>query len=383
MRATQTYSLGLRHGAIALALLLAALSTAFAQSSELDQPTPLTTNEVAGRIAPRDLGDARQTSHYYTFNGTQGDLLLTIESDNLDGVVDLFLTPGLRPLTQVTLFAGSALNVSKTVFLRKDETLILRVQARTPNDADGTYRVRLGGSFQPAINAAAALAEPETTAANKPSARTPGRGGHRVNAVGARIDEPEPAAPKPEAAEAPKETPTPARDTAATPRATTPRTNPPRRTRPPTRTETARRPARKPEAAKTETSAEPTPGETETARTETAEPTPTKPEPTRTRAGRTPRTGRTKAATKRSSESTKEAATATAPAEAMQSEPTPVPQLGATHLVIENKDGTKVEHEMSTVKSVTVVSQLLVVVLKSGRIERYPMTNLLRMAIEP
>jgi hypothetical protein len=60
-----------------------------------------------------------------------------------------------------------------------------------------------------------------------------------------------------------------------------------------------------------------------------------------------------------------------------------VPQLGATHLIIENKDGTKVEHDMSTVKSVTVVSQLLVVVLKSGRIERYPMTNLLRMAIEP
>jgi hypothetical protein len=371
-----------------LALVLGALSTAFAQSSELDQPTPITTNEVAGRIAPRDLGDARQTSHYFTFNGTQGDLLLTIESDNLDGVVDLFLTPGLRPLTQVTLFAGSALNVSKTVFLRKDETLILRVQARTPNDADGTYRVRLGGSFQPAINAAAASSEPETTAANKPSARTPGRGGHRVNAVGARIDEPEVEAPKPEAAEAPKETPTPARDTAATPRAPTPKTDPPRRTRTPTRTETARRPApkpaRKPGAAKTETGAEPTPDETETARTDTAEPTPAKPEPARTRTGRTPRTGRTKAATKRASESTKETApAAAAPAEAVQSEPTPVPQLGATHLVIENKDGTKVEHDMSTVKSVTVVSQLLVVVLKSGRIERYPMTKLLRMAIEP
>ncbi|MFL6209129.1 MAG: hypothetical protein ACJ74W_09775 [Pyrinomonadaceae bacterium] len=381
MRAAQTHSLGWRHGAIALALVLGTLSTAFAQSSELDQPTPIATNEVAGRIAPRDLGDARQTSHYYTFNGTQGDLLLTIESDNLDGVVDLFLTPGLRPLTQITLFAGSALNVSKTVFLRKDETLILRVQARTPNDTDGTYRIRLGGSFLPAVNTAAS-SEPETTAANKPSARPPGRGGHRVNAVGARIDEPEVEAPKTEAAEAPQETPTPARDTATTPRATTSRTNPPRRTRTPTRTETARRPAPKPER-KTEIGAEPKPGETETARTETAEPTPVKPEPARTRTSRTPRTGRTKAATKRSNESTKEAAPATAPAEAAQSEPTSVPQLGATHLIIENKDGTKIEHDMSTVKSVTVVSQLLVVVLKSGRIERYPMTNLLRMAIEP
>src|SRR2546421_8867523 len=121
MRTAQTHSLGLRHGAIALALMLCALGSAFAQSSEFDQPTPITTNEVEGRIAPRDLGDARQTSHFYTFNGTQGDLLLTVESNNLDGVVDLFLTPGLRPLTQVTLFAGSALNVSKTVFLRKDE----------------------------------------------------------------------------------------------------------------------------------------------------------------------------------------------------------------------------------------------------------------------
>ncbi|MCA1556374.1 MAG: hypothetical protein LC747_06760, partial [Acidobacteria bacterium] len=117
-------------------------AAAFAQSVDLSSPTPVISNEIAGRIAPLDIGDSRSTRFFYTFNGQQGDLELTVESFNLDGDIDIFLANSLRPLTKVTLYAGASSNkVAKTLYLRRDEPLILRVQARTPNDAEGTYRI--------------------------------------------------------------------------------------------------------------------------------------------------------------------------------------------------------------------------------------------------
>lgn len=375
-----------RRGAFTLAFLLLASVHGAAQPADLNFPTPVTTNELNARIAPRDLGDARLTSHFYTFNGTQGDLSVTIESLNLDGVVDLFLANGLRPLMQITLFAGGgALNVTKTVFLRKDETLVLRMQARTPNDEDGTYKIRLAGTFVPAANVAEAAAQPETTAANSALPKPSGRGVHRVNSAGARIEEPE--APKIEMSEsAAKKTEAPPRETATAPRAPAPKKSPPpRRGRAIGRTETARRtppaPERKPEGS--ETVKPTTPTETEAKRAEPVEPAPGKPETARTprtKTNRTTRNPRTKEAAKRTVEPAKETPPAAA-AEAAKA--APAPQIGATRLVIEIKDGPKVEHEMSSVSRVTVVSQLIVVVLKNGHVERYPMTNVLRMAIEP
>ncbi len=384
MRENLADKLSRRCYASALACLLFASIWGAAQSPDLNLPTPATTNEINARIAPRDLGDARLTNHFYTFNGTQGDLIVTVESSNLDGAVDLFLANGLRPLTQVTLFAGGgALDVTKTVFLRKEETIILRVQARTPNDADGTYKIRLAGTFVPATSVAEVATPVEPTAAVNNSATKPaGRSGHRVNSVGARIDEPEAEAPKTEAKETTaKETEAPPREVAPTPRppATKKTTAPPRRGRATGRTETARRPAptpeRKPAKAKTPASTE-----TDTARAEPGEPTPVKPEAARTPRPKPVRQTRKKEAAKRTVEPVKESP----PAAATESVKTaPAPQIGVTRLVIEVKDGPKVEHEMSSVNRVTVVNQIIVVVLKNGRIERYPLTNVLRMAIEP
>jgi hypothetical protein len=359
-------------------LLLLLQVCAAAQSSELEYPTPVFTNEINGRIAPRDLGDPRATSHFYTFNGTPGDLLLTIESENLDGAVDLFLANGLRPLTQATLYAtGSALNTSKTVFLRREGALVLRVQARTPNDADGTYRIRLSGTFAPSTAAAAPTPEPEATAAaDRP--RTPGT--RRVNAVGARIEEPP--APASETREAESR---PAEESAAAPTPTprtrsTSRRSTPRRTRQPTRTETARRPApeRPTEPAQPTETETPAPTGVEAgARSESAEarPTPT-PRPTRTTRG-----GRRREAARRTTEPARTGETGAAAASG-ESAPT-APQIALTRLVIEVRDGARVEHEMSEVNRVTIVNQLIVVVLKNGRTERYPLTSVLRMAIEP
>jgi hypothetical protein len=137
---------------IRAALWLLCAATVNAQSIDLNSPTPVVTNEIAGRIAPLDIGDARLTKYFYTFNSVQGDLELTIESSNLDGDIDIYTAGNLRPLTRVTLYAGaSSSRVAKTVYIRRGEPLILRVQARTPNDTEGSFRITLGGAFSPAV----------------------------------------------------------------------------------------------------------------------------------------------------------------------------------------------------------------------------------------
>src|SRR5205085_11305695 len=88
----------LRRSAFALACVFIMPVWVVAQSSDLNLPTPVGTNEIEGRIVPRDLGDPRLTSHFYTFNGTQGDLLLTVESNHLVGAIDLFVDNDLHPL---------------------------------------------------------------------------------------------------------------------------------------------------------------------------------------------------------------------------------------------------------------------------------------------
>jgi len=66
-------------------LVCATTSVAFGQSSDQSLPTAVLTNEINGRIAALDLGDPRLTRHFYAFEGTPGDLLITIESKNLNG----------------------------------------------------------------------------------------------------------------------------------------------------------------------------------------------------------------------------------------------------------------------------------------------------------
>src|SRR5919106_4504523 len=132
-----------------LVLLVLSASVAFAQSLDVGAPTPIRANTVTGRIGARDLGDSRLTDHYYAFTGTPGDLLITIQSTNLNGDLDVFTAVTLRPLLKLTLYAESTSPVTKGIYLRKREDLILRVEARSPNDDEGTYRLFFGGSFEP------------------------------------------------------------------------------------------------------------------------------------------------------------------------------------------------------------------------------------------
>ena len=312
--------------ATTLMLLLLAASVA-AQSTDAESPTPIGGSEIRGRIAPRDVGDSRLTRYFYAFTGTPGDLVVTVESQNLNGDVDIFVAGSLRPLAKVSMYAGELLtSTSKSIYLRQRESLVLRVEARTPNDDVGSYRIRFGGAFEPL--AVSASAEPETETPTV-TARTD-KNTRRVTSVGGRIDE-----PAPTATETPREP-----EPSVTPNTTTP-----------------------------ETTATTEPAESTPATTEPAKPTP--PRTTRTRRPG-PRRGRARPAPSgtQSPPSTTQPETSTAQAES------------GPRLIIETRDGMRVERYMSTVRRVTVENGVIVVVTRDGKIDRQPMTNVVRMAIE-
>lgn len=346
-----------------ISLLIVALGAssigARAQSTDINTPWPVTSNEKTGKIDPRDLGDARFTDHYYALTGTPGDLLVTIEGKNLNGDVDVFTVAGLRPLLKFSLYAETATPITKSIFLRRREDLIVRVQARTPNDDPGTYRLRFGGAFEPITSgplfeAAEAM---RSQMATQETAATPGTG-RRVTSVGARIDE-----PPPEVAAAPTPEPSPAESPAATPMETAPAetaTTTPEVTKPaPTRTPRGRRlPGRRTRPRPPATVEPPAPAEVTTETAETAE-APGKPAP-----GSTKRNGLSR----------------------RQTEPPAIqePEVeSGPRLLIETNDGTLIDRYMSSVRRVTVENGRVLVVGKDGKIDRIPLANIIRMLIAP
>ena len=332
-----------------------------AQSTDVRSPTPVQTNEIVGSIVARDIGDARLTDYFYTFSGVPGDLLITIESRNLNGDLDIFTAGELRPLLKISVYAESTSPVTKNIYFRKRESLILRVEARTPNDNEGTYQIRFGGSFEPISGALAGETE-SPPVEPKATSRSSDRKVTRVSSVGARIEEPPAevaAAPTP-TPEEPAETPKPApRNTSRRGRASARRTPPKPAASETANTTTAEKPdATKPttDTEKKEEAAKETPVSTAEAPKETSD-TESKSIPVR------------RGATRKRPAATK---------------PAPEPEPESTQrLVIEIKDGTRIEFFMSTVRSVTVYGGQIVIVGKDGKVERVSMANVLRMSIGP
>lgn len=348
-----------------ISILLLLLSSNYlsvrAQSLDINSPSPVSTTEVVGRIVARDLGDARFTDHYYSFAGNKGDLLITVVSSNLNGDVDVFTAGTLRPLMKFTVYAESSSPITKAVFLRKREDLILRVQARSPNDEEGTYQIRFGGTFAALPESFGTQSQTPTDESITLSSRS--QTGRRVSSVGARIEEPTPppaevaAAPTPEPApeptpEMPVETSQPT-VTEPTAEAEAPRTESPRSA--PTRRGSSRRSNTR-------------------ARTEPAKPsepsssTEEKPaEPAESATTTTPR--------RRGSRRNQPTETPTPPE-------TPEPDAGP-RLVIETADGTLVDRSMNTVRRVMVENGQVVVVSKDGRVQRIALSQVTRMSIAP
>jgi hypothetical protein len=310
-------------------MMLAVAASSQAQSQDVSYPTPASTNEISGRITARDIGDARLTRHFYILTGTPGDFIFTVTSNNLNGDVDLFTAGSLRPLGKVSVYAGTRpTSAEKTVFLKQRESLILRVEARTPNDNEGTYSIRFAGTFEPVLSASTSPDESATTPTTSDSSD---RSVHRVTSAGARIDEPEP------------------ETTARTETTETPVNPEPKAETPAPAVE----PATKPE----------TPARTTRARRPTGR--------RRTRANPT-RPSTTEPATETPSNDT---ATTAAPIE---------PGLVSPRLIIETRDGMRTERFMSTVRSLTVQNGQIVIVSSDGRkTERISLATILKMTIEP
>jgi hypothetical protein len=324
---------------LSMAIFLAAIviasvaRTAPAQSTDQTLPTPVLTNEISGTIRALDLGDSRSTRHYYAFEATPGDLMITVNSRNLNGDVDVFTAVTYRPLTKITIYANTIPpEVTKGIYFRSNQILILRVEARTPNDDPGVYHITLGGSFKPFSGGIPVAENQESPEAN--SDRNP----NRLSSSGATIERPAEAKAEEPTPEATPET-SPSPEKASAPRRTTRRTPP--RNRPNRR---RNQPAKPAETAKKETpKEEPPPAETKPAVTETSE----------EKSGEKPLTEK-------------------APQE-----------LAGPHLIIEEKDGTRIDHPMSAVRRVVVENTVIVVLLKTGRIERIRMADVSRMAIAP
>lgn len=329
--------------AVAALLVFILCACASAQSTNIEFPTPVVANEVSGIIEARDVGDPRLTRHYYLLTGTQGDLVLTVESNNLNGDIDLFTAGSLRPLTKLSLFAGlSTTSASKSVYLRERESLILRVEARSANDEAGRYHIKFSGGFEPMADA---TPPPENVEPKVSSTSNRDKNVRRVTSSGARIQEEEPVEvakvepPKPapkvkEKKKQPEETTT---ATAAEPAAAAPVKPKPAKT---TRTARTRTPARKTPARKAS--------------------------PTTTTAKKREETAPAPDAN---------ATTTNAPATA---EPAINPRL-----IIETRDGMRVERYMSEVRRFSIERGVLIVVTNDGKVERRPMTSVLRVTIEP
>jgi hypothetical protein len=320
------------------------------QSTDITRPAGVYTNEVAGTIAARDLGDSRLTDHFFAFTGTPGDLLISVESMNLNGDIDVFTLTGMRPLLKFTVYEGSSPTITKSIYLRKREDLILRIEARTPNDDAGTYRVKFGGSFEPIAGGSdgALSATTDTPSADGTSEKS-GKRGSRVNSVGARIYEPPTevvAAPTPEPEPAAK----PAREVTAP--KTSSRSN---RGRRPATARTRQPAAEKPAGEKPATEADPEAA----VKPSTTEKT-TAPPTGRRRPGRRNTTART----------------------VEKPQPPQEVEVGP-RLIIETNDGTMINRYMTTVRRVTVENGQVVVVGKDGKVERYQLANVVRMSVGP
>ena len=327
-------------------MLTALASVAVGQSTDVAWPAPVRSSEVRATIPARDLGDPRVTDHYYAFTATPGDVLITVDSKNLNGDIDVFTFSGLRPLLKITVYAGSSSPVTKGIYLRQREDLILRVEGRTPDDDEASYRIQFSGSFEPITSGP--LAEHEDALAAAAPAEATNSGGRRVSSVGARIEE-----PRTEVAVVPTPEPTPAATAESEPKTTASKPSPRNRRRIPT---TRRQPRpEKPPATADETAAKKDTEEKSSAETSSSEPAPVTKPTRRARGARKP--------------------------------PPPVasaePEDSGPRLLIETSDGTLVDRFMETVRRVTVENGQVIVIGKDGTIQRIPLATVVRMTIAP
>jgi hypothetical protein len=330
-----------------------------AQSTNQSFPTGVTTNEINGTIKARDIGDARLTSYFYTFNGNQGDIFINVVTKNLDGDIDVFTADNLRPLTKITVYSDNPdSETGRVIYLRQPQKLILRIEGRTPTDEPATFRIKFAGSFQPV----AAIADTEET--KQPEVTSKEETDVRVNSVGTIIEV------------KPKPTPTPKPTVAKVEREESKRDEK-------TETEAAKKDEpeenkeiKKPEVIITENipekKVEP---EVKPEETVAEKKTPKKAPKSKQVKPSKPRT----TAKTETKPGTKPGTTTKKQAEIAVVEPS---LLADIRLIVNFKDGRKIELPMSQVLKFGVDKGILTIIAKDGSIGRYSILDIAKITVE-
>ena len=308
--------------------LVTIASSVGAQSTDIDFPTPLTMSVVSGIVKARAIGDARETTYYFAFEGDQGDVFVNVSTKNFAGSIDVFSADTVRTFTRIPIFADSSVaETGRIIYLRKREKLLLRVQGRTPDDNPATFQVKFAGSF-------VAISNPREDATAVPKISNDSAALLRGAPITRSVEEPIPSPPLIEDVVVSEK-----KEAEATPESNKPEP-PAATTASPGNTRRRRRTGTKPSVVVTN----PVRAQTETAR--------------RAAPRRLPRARTTPAR-----------------------EPNPDP-LANVRLLIVFKNGEVLERPLPEVLRFTVDKGVLVVIGKDGTIRRYPMIDVAKVTIE-
>ena len=356
-----------------------------AQSSNQTYPTAVTTNEISGKIAARDIGDARLTSYFYTFNGNQGDIFINIQTSNFNGDIDVSTADSTKSFTKITVYADISQNeTGRVIYLRKPEKLLLRIQGRTPNDDAATFVIKFAGSFE-------AAADAQSSAPELPEVKAENSSGVRVNSVGTIIE----VQPKP--TPVPKETV--AKVNSKPKKSKTEKSG---QTKPSVKNdadESAVSPenseTKKIESDETKTDTAAAPDEQKEIKAESSEIQQTADEAVKTdTAGDEVKKSEGETTVEKDENKTPEPVAETVPPKSTKKVKTPKPKkqmvlktvapnpLENIRLVILLKDGKKFEHPMSDVFRFNIINGILTVTTKDGKSERYSIVDVEKTTIE-
>lgn len=345
----------------ALIFLFAGIFSTAAQSINQNAPTPIKTNEISGRIPARDVGDARLTEFFYTFNAAPGDVFINVVTKNFNGDIDVFAAANLRPLTKITIYADAGNNeTGRVIYFRQPEKVILRIEARSPNDDAAIFQIKFAGSFQPSELIAETDAEPEVKSSSDSDVI--------VNSVGTIIGTKPKPTPTPKEAVAQKDAP---EETVAENKTETP----PEQDSATNKSETVAEVEKKKEDEKAI--------ETDNDAKEKVEPQ----KPEKVAKPKKPKVPAAKNKTdekiaKRKEEAEKDAAKKNEAANNEENNAEKPNPLANVFLKVELKNGKSFQLPMSEVNSVKVDQGVLRIVTKDGKIEKYSILDVAKMTIE-
>lgn len=352
-----------------LAIFVCSFSfVAAAQSTDQNFPTAITTNEINGVIRARDVGDSRLTSHFYAFDGGQGDIFINVVTSNFNGDIDVFTSDGLRPLSKMVIYAdGGGNETGRLIYLRKPERLILRVEGRSPNDDPSTYKIKFGGSF-------IALSEQNSQSAPViKNTEVVAESGVRVNSVGTIVE----VLPKPQPSI--KATPVPGDKVAAVDKnkkgapANKPLPSSTPKTEQKENETVAKVIEKKPKLPPNASSEK----KVKKVEKEKVPPVITPAKKTESRDVKTVFRKKAKKQGVPPAERTSKAGSSNAPAKLNKPDP-----MANIRLVVQLKDGTVIERSMSEISTFKVDNGVLIVSAKNGSTVKYSMLDVAKVTIE-